>query len=88
MKQWIDHLYTIRKNRIPGAAKAAETSRSKKATVESVYYCGVCKTPYQEFTVTVEQWIGCDKCDAWFHAVCVGINNIPENFECNKCSTF
>ena len=68
VKQWIDHLYTFRKNCIRGAAKAAETRQSKKNNCGEciiVCYCGVLQLLIEEFTVTVEQWIGCDKCDAW-----------------------
>ncbi len=67
---------TIKANRKRGAARAAETTRRKKEQkrVESAYYCSVCLTPYQEFTEGVENWIGCSKCDSWFHFTCVSID--------------
>jgi hypothetical protein len=62
VKQWIEHLYTIKQNRIRGAAKAAETKRTKVQesnldeheasgflSSSHGYFCGPCKSPYQQF---------------------------------------
>ena len=52
--------------------RAAATRRHKKRQMdkdnhrESSYYCGACSTPYQEFTDSVEDWIGCERCDILF----------------------
>ncbi len=89
VKMWLDHLNTIQENRKKGAIKAAETRRQKnkasKTTRESEYQCGVCSTPYQEFTGTSEQWIGCDMCDTWYHFICVGISVASAVFLCRNC---
>ena len=93
---WFDHLNTIQENRKKGAIKAAESRRQKKkatptsktktaGTRESDYQCGVCSIPYQEFTGTSEQWIGCDKCDTWYHFTCIGISVAPAVFLCREC---
>ena len=98
VKIWFDHLHTIRENRRKGASKAALTRRKNKpkaATIdppvevkESDYQCGVCHTPHQSFTETEEKWIGCDKCDTWYHFTCVGIDchsDEPETYLCSEC---
>ena len=51
-----------------------------KHSVRGLYACGVCYGTYQEETVEVEDWIGCDRCDAWFHWVCVNITEEPSIF--------
>lgn len=92
VRQWMDHLHTVQENRRRGALQAAATRRQRKANREkqgdSSYYCAVCRSPYQEFTDSVEQWIGCDSCDSWFHFVCVGIDAsaIPTEFQCEDCN--
>ena len=89
VKHWIDHLHTIKINRLRGAAKAAQTRKRMKLNdgkqKESTYYCATCKTPYQDYTDQVEQWIGCDTCDSWFHFTCLGIDTPPESFQCDEC---
>ena len=96
VKSWFDHFRTIGENRRRGGIKAAEMRRRKKnknTTVptetsrESDYQCGVCHTPYQEFTDTQEQWIDCEACDSWFHFTCLGITAIPDVFLCHICET-
>lgn len=97
VKFWFNHLKTIQNNRISGAQKAAETRR-KKTTLPSTlpisfvssineYQCGICHTPYQEFTEVEEDWIGCDLCESWYYFICVGIDNsaIPEKYICTEC---
>ena len=69
-------------NRKRGAVRAAATRCHKKRQMdednhrESSYLCGAFFTPYQEFTDSVEDWIGCERCDSWFHFVCVGIDSL------------
>ena len=93
---WLDHLHTIKENRKRGAAKAAETRRRKKENPTHTvvispkeqdrnYYCAVCNQEYQEFTVSVENWIGYDSCERWFHFTCVGILEVPDEFLCDEC---
>ena len=81
---WFDHLKTIRENRKRGAQKAAQTRRQKKAS--NRYFCS-CGDEYLSITDEIEQWIGCDNCDSWFHCECVGVNphSIPDSFVCSKC---
>lgn len=53
---WLDHLRTIDTNRKRGAAKAIETRRCKRETLQTTtttteleedkYYCGVCQALY------------------------------------------
>ena len=96
VKFWFNHLKNIQNNGISGAQKAAETRRKKKTLpstlpISSVssneYQCGICHTPYQEFTEVEEDWIGCDLCESWYHFICVGIDNsaIPEQYICTEC---
>ena len=91
---WIEHLRTVASNRKRGAEKGAKTRRQKaKNRVESsqlegdLYNCGVCNDAYQEETEEVEKWIGCDKCETWFHWSCVDICEEPANFLCHNCNT-
>lgn len=39
-------------------------------------------------TEEIEQWIGCDECDSWYHCECVGVDpdSIPDSFVCARCS--
>ena len=88
VQMWITHHETVAANRKRGAEKGAETRRQKAARstrlVDS-YACGVCNGSYQEETVEVENWIGCDSCDAWFHWACVNITEEPSSFLCVNC---
>ena len=72
---WFDHLKTIREERKRGAKKAANR-----------HFCS-CGDEYLSITDEIEQWIGCDNCDSWFHCECVGVNphSIPDSFVCSKC---
>ena len=90
IRMWFEHLHTVKENRKRGAARAAATRRKNKQEKEereSSYYCAACRTPYQEFTESVEDWIGCEMCDSWFHFVCVGIDStsVPDKFYCEEC---
>ena len=84
---WFEHLHTIKENRRRGAVKAAETRRKNKErkTAVATYHSAVCYEEFQEFTDSVEKWIGCDLCDRWFHFVCIGIVEEPEEFVCEEC---
>ena len=80
-------LHVISENRKQGAVRAAATRRQKKQAEqekqqESSCYCAACLTPYQEFTDSVEDWIGCETCDSWLHFACVGVDSscVPEKF--------
>ena len=89
VKLWLDHLRIVRENRRRGAAKAAETRRSKQrqASNESEEeYCGVCGDLYEEETDEVEDWIACDLCNRWFHWHCVSITTEPSSFVCISCA--
>ena len=52
-------------------------------------YCGACHQEYQYFTeYVIEEWIGCDLCDRWYHFTCVGIVEVPDNYICDECKQF
>ena len=99
VRMWLDHLKTVDTNRKRGAAKAADTRRRKRESRQittasqesstaaaSDYYCGICGAEYG-VSDEPEFWIGCDKCDAWFHGDCVSITpeNEPNEFYCSSC---
>lgn len=42
-----------------------------------VWYCPVCQVPYQDGV----DMIACDKCDNWFHWICVGLTKAPPDHE-------
>ena len=83
---WFDRLKTIRENRKSGGQKAAQTRRQKKAS--NRYFCSG-GDEYLSITDEIEQWIGCDNCDSWFHCECVGVNphSIPDSCVCSKCNS-
>ena len=86
---WLQHLKTVKSNRQRGAIKAAETRRRKrqnKTVTEVTYNCGVCEAVYDE-SAEEEYWIGCEKCDSWFHGECINITpaNEPEKYYCSVC---
>ena len=41
---------------------------------DSLYHCGVCGGVFEEETNEIEIWIGCEQCDSWFHATCLGLD--------------
>ena len=90
---WLKHLDTVATNRKLGAEKSAKTRRQKatknRAELNEIdlYSCGVCNGTYQEETDEVENWIGCDHCEAWFHWACVDICEEPPTFLCYNCNT-
>ena len=68
-----------------GAEKAVAMSQTTSGSTQ--YYC-VCGEEYLDLTDEIQQWIGCDSCDSWFHCQCVGVvDSIPERFLCSKCSS-
>ena len=92
---WLDHLKTVDINRKRGAAKAAETRRCKRNTVqtpsttdpeEDEYYCGVSRALYGD-SDEAEYWVGCEKCDSWFHGSHINITpeNEPDECYCSAC---
>ena len=89
VKIWVSHLETVDINRKRGAQKAAATRRARsrcELTAESTYLCSACEEAYEEETDEVENWIGCDHCNRWYHWVCVGVVTEPEFFRCNVCT--
>ena len=83
VKLWLDHLRIVRENRRRGAAKAAETRRSKQRQASNESVCG---DLYEEETDEVEDWIACDLCNRWFHWYCVNITTEPSSFVCISCA--
>ena len=94
---WLDHLTLVASNRKRGAAKAEQTRRQRRLTKGqeqnedtcTMYYCGACGGQYEEETDDVEFWICCDRCDVWFHGICVGVDasNSPDTFKCASCES-
>lgn len=87
---WLSHLETVANNRRLGAEKAAKTRREKSGTQtneqsDDLYSCVVCGGVYETETEEIENWIGCDTCDSWFHWTCVNISSEPPSFLCEKC---
>ena len=58
---------------------------TEESSGPDAYFCGTCGKKYEKMTDAVENWIACDKCDSWFHWVCVGITTEPEQFLCSCC---
>ncbi|XP_030839912.1 nucleosome-remodeling factor subunit BPTF isoform X3 [Strongylocentrotus purpuratus] len=60
--------------------------KTKKQETEEELYC-LCKRPYDE----AQFYIGCDRCNDWFHGHCVGISQDEaesiENYICPGCKT-
>ena len=82
---WLEHLQTIEDNRRRGAKKAAETRKKKMSnSSHDVYYCGVCHEQFVEYADEEQNWIACDRCQHWFHFICVGVveGAIPDKFNC------
>ena len=51
-------------------------------------YCGGCKQLYTD--AEWESWVGCDRCEAWWHYWCAGFEMMPEEEEewlCDFCLT-
>ena len=84
---------TVIANRKQGATKAAQTRPIEErggalscTTRNKKYYCGNCEALYDDDNED-EYWIGCEKCDKWFHENCVGItpDNEPDKYYCASC---
>ena len=50
----------------------------------------ICNKPYDHY-VPNSTWVGCDRCESWFHNTCIGL--VAENVEkitffCEKCKTW
>lgn len=94
VKIWISHLETVDANRKLGAQKAAATRHAKISSSHSRMdsssisdcICGMCGDPYEEETDEVQNWIGCDSCDKWYHWECVGVTTEPDTFVCSACT--
>ena len=70
--------------------KAAETRRKKAApenhaSIQDMYSSGNCDGVYLEEMEEIENWIGCDHCNIWFHWNCVQIYTEPSSFLGSKC---
>lgn len=63
----------------------AECAQARRGVEEEELYC-LCRQPYDE----KKFYIGCDKCQDWFHGACVGITPVDaENIEyytCPRCT--
>ena len=77
-------------------AEKAEKKKSKngkkdqRKEAESVpsdeVYCGSCGEVYTD--EEAESWVGCDKCDSWWHFWCAGFPAMPseeEEWACEYC---
>uniref|UniRef100_A0A7N8WXJ7 Bromodomain PHD finger transcription factor n=1 Tax=Mastacembelus armatus TaxID=205130 RepID=A0A7N8WXJ7_9TELE len=66
--------------------KMISTTSTKETKKDTKLYC-ICKTPYDE----TKFYIGCDRCQNWYHGRCVGIlqseaNHIDE-YVCPQCQS-
>uniref|UniRef100_A0AAQ5XRQ1 Bromodomain PHD finger transcription factor n=1 Tax=Amphiprion ocellaris TaxID=80972 RepID=A0AAQ5XRQ1_AMPOC len=66
--------------------KMISTTSTKESKKDTKLYC-ICKTPYDE----TKFYIGCDRCQNWYHGRCVGIlqseaNHIDE-YVCPQCQS-
>uniref|UniRef100_A0A665VJK8 Bromodomain PHD finger transcription factor n=1 Tax=Echeneis naucrates TaxID=173247 RepID=A0A665VJK8_ECHNA len=66
--------------------KMISTTSTKESKKDTKLYC-LCKTPYDE----TKFYIGCDRCQNWYHGRCVGIlqseaNHIDE-YVCPQCQS-
>uniref|UniRef100_A0A3Q2ZLU2 Bromodomain PHD finger transcription factor n=1 Tax=Hippocampus comes TaxID=109280 RepID=A0A3Q2ZLU2_HIPCM len=66
--------------------KMISTTSTKDTKKDTKLYC-ICKTPYDE----TKFYIGCDRCQNWYHGRCVGIlqseaNHIDE-YVCPQCQS-
>ena len=89
---WLKHLQTVAENRKQDANKAAKTRRQQAQQervqyIRELYTCGACGRLYEKETEEEQNWIGCDRCNAWFHCVCVNIFSEPSSFLCMKCKS-
>ncbi len=93
---WLAHIQEVCDNRKRGARKAAETRKAKRAAKQQVeprhidnskevYLCHVCDTQWKAETTAIQDWIGCDNCNKWFHWACVGIQTEPDSYLCTDC---
>ena len=74
IRMWFKHLHTVKENRKRGAARSAATRRKNKQEKEGRVPTTVLHVePLTRNLQSVEDWIGCEMCDSWFHFVCVGI---------------
>lgn len=90
---WFEHFKTIHQNHQCGASKAAATHKAKhldlltnrskvmskrhKKTCISVVHVGV--SIRIRLKNNYETLIACDKCNSWFHCVCEGLLQIPQD---------
>lgn len=62
------------------------STTSKDSKKDSKIYC-ICKTPYDESKF----YIGCDRCQNWFHGRCVGIlqseADLIDEYVCPECQS-
>ena len=42
--------------------------------------------PRKSRRIRIVQWVGCDQCVRWYHAVCLGIKEIPDSYVCDLCT--
>lgn len=75
----------------PSSPKPGPSTETSAASGDEETYCKRCKKLYHE----EEEWVGCDKCDGWFHRLCAGIkddtkwntlNTSEINWYCAACS--
>ena len=31
------------------------------------------------------EWVQCEKCEAWWHTLCAGLDELPDDFTCENC---
>ena len=55
--------------------------------------CGICGQEWEDITEEEELWLDCGMCGGWFHAKCIGYNDVCRedlddiDYVCDTCST-
>ena len=67
----------------------ATTTNAKANQMDVCYAYNLEKAPArQTLKSKTDKWIACEKCNRWYHELCVGLNmlkRIPKSYECDFC---
>ena len=66
-----------------------DCATTANATANQVDVCCACnlkKAPgSQSVKSKIDKMIACDKCNRWYHELCVRLKRTPKSYECNFC---